>query len=50
VAPLLYGIEPRDPVTALVATSMLVATGAIAAWVPASRAAAIDPAEVLRAL
>jgi predicted permease len=50
VAPLLYGVEPRDPLTLLVATSILAATGFVAAWIPASRAAAIDPAGVLRSL
>jgi putative ABC transport system permease protein len=48
VATLLYGLEPRDPIT-LVATAIVLATvGAIAGWVPAYRASRIDPAEVLR--
>jgi predicted permease len=50
VAPLLYGVEPRDPFTIAVATAMLAATGLIAAGIPAARAATLAPAEVLRAL
>jgi putative ABC transport system permease protein len=48
VAPLLYGVEPRDPVTLAVAAVTLVAVAALAAWIPASRASRVDPAEVLR--
>jgi predicted permease len=49
VASLLYGVEPRDPVTFVGATAILVAVGAVAGWLPAWRASRIDPAEVLRA-
>jgi putative ABC transport system permease protein len=48
VAPLLYGLQPRDPATLLSAALTLASVGALAAWVPASRASRIDPAEVLR--
>ena len=48
VAPLLYGLQPRDPVTLTVAALTLAAVGALAAWLPARRASRIDPAEVLR--
>ena len=48
VAPLLYGLESRDPVTLAAATVILVAVAALAAWVPVSRAVRIDPAQVLR--
>jgi len=48
IAPLLYGVEPRDPVTLAVAAATLVAVATLAAWIPASRAARVDPAEVLR--
>jgi predicted permease len=48
VAPLLYGLQPRDPVILTAAALTLTAAGALAAWLPAGRAAWIDPAEVLR--
>jgi len=48
VTPLLYGLAPRDPLTMTVAALMLGSIGALAGWVPAMRAARIDPARVLR--
>jgi putative ABC transport system permease protein len=48
VAPLLYGLRPRDPLTLAAASLTLAAVGALAGWLPASRASRIDPAEVLR--
>ena len=48
VASLLYGLEPRDPLTLIAAALILGAVGAFAGWVPAYRASRIDPAEVLR--
>jgi ABC-type antimicrobial peptide transport system permease subunit len=45
---LLYGLEPRDPATLVGAAVTLAAVGALAGWLPAYRAARIDPAEVLR--
>jgi predicted permease len=48
VAPLLYGIESRDPVTLVLAILILGSVAAVAAWIPASRAVRIDPARVLR--
>jgi len=48
VAALLYGLEPRDPLTLAAAVLILGAVGAFAGWVPAYRASRIDPAEVLR--
>jgi predicted permease len=49
VASLLYGVEPRDAITFVVAATILAAVGATAGWLPAWRASRIDPAEVLRA-
>jgi ABC-type antimicrobial peptide transport system permease subunit len=48
VGTLLYGLEPHDPITLLGAAVALVVVAAMAAWVPARRAARIDPADVLR--
>jgi putative ABC transport system permease protein len=48
VTPLLYGLQPRDPVTLTVAALVLGAIGALAGWIPALRASRIDPARVLR--
>jgi len=44
----LYELEPRDPLTLAVAAITLVAVGLLAGWLPARRAARIDPARVLR--
>ena len=48
VATLLYGLEPRDPVTLVIAALVLGFVGAAGGWLPAYRASRIDPAEVLR--
>jgi ABC-type antimicrobial peptide transport system permease subunit len=48
VTPLLFGLQPRDPVTLAGAIAVLTTIGAVAAWLPARRAARIDPASVLR--
>ena len=48
VSPLLYGLEPRDPLTLGSAVAVLGAIGAMAGLIPAARASRIDPAIVLR--
>jgi putative ABC transport system permease protein len=48
VSTLLFGLQPRDPVTLSAATVVLVVIGGLAGWLPARRAARIDPAEILR--
>ena len=48
VASLLYGVQPRDPVTLIGAAAILATVSALAGWLPAWRASRIDPAEVLR--
>jgi putative ABC transport system permease protein len=48
VAALLYGIDPRDPVTLISSAAVLAAVGALAAWLPARRASRIDPSQMLR--
>jgi predicted permease len=48
VESLLYGLEPGDPITIAAAAALLVAVALLAAYLPARRAARIDPAKVLR--
>ena len=48
VSALLYGLQPRDPMTIVGAILILATIGALAGWIPAVRAARIDPARVLR--
>lgn len=48
VAPLLFEVDARDPLTFVAAAAVLVAVGAVAAWLPARRATRLDPASVLR--
>jgi predicted permease len=46
---LLFGIEPLDPVAYVTAIGVILAAAALATYLPARRAAAIDPIETLRA-
>ena len=46
---LLFGVSTNDPATLAGATLLLAAIAALASWVPARRAARIDPADALRA-
>jgi ABC-type antimicrobial peptide transport system permease subunit len=46
---LLYGIGPADPMTYAAALGVTIAAAALASYVPARRAANIDPTETLRA-
>ncbi len=48
VSALLFGLRPRDPATYVAAPLVLTFVGALAAWLPARRAARIDPAVILR--
>ncbi len=48
VGALLFGLEPRDLSTMLMAAAVLIGVGAIAGWLPARRAARADPMQVLR--
>jgi putative ABC transport system permease protein len=49
IASFLYGVSPTDPVTAAAVAGVLLAVTAVAAFVPARRAANIDPMTALRA-
>jgi putative ABC transport system permease protein len=45
---LLFGVSPTDPLVFTAITMLLVSTAAIATYVPARRAARLDPLEMLR--
>jgi putative ABC transport system permease protein len=45
---LVYGIGTRDPLALIGAPVLLILVGLVAAWLPARRASAVDPALVLR--
>ena len=45
IAPLLFQVEARDPATFSGTAGVLVAVGVLAAWVPARRAARLDPGD-----
>ena len=49
VSALLFGLQAHDPTTYLSAVVVLMAVGVAAAWIPARRAARINPAITLRA-
>ncbi|HEY7386912.1 MAG TPA: hypothetical protein VH640_00245 [Bryobacteraceae bacterium] len=46
---LLFGVKPVDVVTFAVAAGVLLAAALAASYLPARRAAAVDPVETLRA-
>jgi ABC-type antimicrobial peptide transport system permease subunit len=48
VASLLYGIKPNDPLQLAVAVLILACATAVAAYLPARRAARLDPMAALR--
>jgi ABC-type antimicrobial peptide transport system permease subunit len=44
----LFGVTGRDPATYLISTFILVLSAMAAAWLPARRAASVDPMLALR--
>ena len=48
VSAVLFGIAPLDPVTLATVSGGLALLAVMACWIPAQRAASIDPSEVLR--
>ena len=49
MAGILYGVRPTDPVTYVSVAAVLLAIALAASWIPARRAARIDPMKALRA-
>jgi len=43
-----YGIVPHDPITIIGTVVIMVTVATLAAWIPARRAARIDPMNALR--
>jgi ABC-type antimicrobial peptide transport system permease subunit len=48
VKSMLYGIEPDDPATIVTGVVTLLAVAVAASWIPARRAASVQPMEALR--
>jgi len=48
VKSMLYGIQPDDPLTMAAAVSILLVVALAASWIPARRAAGVQPMEALR--
>jgi ABC-type antimicrobial peptide transport system permease subunit len=49
LAAVLYETSPGDPMTLGAVAATLLASAVVASWLPAARAARVDPAETLRA-
>jgi ABC-type antimicrobial peptide transport system permease subunit len=48
VKSMLYGIAPNDPLTFFGTAMLLIAIALVASWIPACRAASVQPIDVLR--
>jgi len=46
---LLYDVSPTDPLTLAATCIVLLGVALLASWIPARRAASVDPSEALRA-
>jgi predicted permease len=49
IGSILYGVSPTDPVTYGTVAALLLVVAAAASWLPARKAAAVDPSSALRA-
>jgi ABC-type antimicrobial peptide transport system permease subunit len=45
---MLYGLRPADPVSMAAGAALLIAVGLASSWLPARRAASVEPVEALR--
>lgn len=48
IASMLYGLKPWDPATFVASALLLILVAAVASWIPARRAASVDPMRALR--
>jgi len=48
VSSLLFEVSPHDPVSFAIAAAVLIAVSALACWIPARRAAGVDPLDAIR--
>ncbi len=49
IAPLLFNVSPKDPPVIVAVIAVLVSVAIAASWIPATRAARVDPSVALRA-
>jgi ABC-type antimicrobial peptide transport system permease subunit len=49
ISPLLFEVSPRDPIVLGAVVATLLGVSLLASWIPAVRAARVDPGEALRA-
>ena len=49
IASLLFGIGPRDPLSLTIVATLLAIVTLVTTWLPAQRAARVDPVQALRA-
>jgi ABC-type antimicrobial peptide transport system permease subunit len=47
---LLFGVAPHDPITFAGVAGLMAVIGVVACWIPARRAARVDPAVTMRAM
>ena len=48
ITTMLYGLKPWDPATFVLSSALLILVALVATWIPARRAAGVDPMQALR--